>query len=76
MIWPGLVAALLAYTAIGTVTAVGAHTWLWRDLINHGPRDGGLRTAWAWICCMALCLLAGLTWPILLTAWTIRRRTP
>lgn len=74
MTWPWLVVALLCYTLIGAVTAVAAYPWVSSNLITLGARDWGLRTVWAWACCLTLCLLAGLVWPLAVGAYAIRQR--
>ncbi|MGC5009769.1 hypothetical protein ACLQ2R_03285 [Streptosporangium sp. DT93] len=79
MTGPALVVFLLIYAVIGAVCAAAAYPRVWSDVIDHGtpgsPRDGGLGTVYIWACCLILCLLVGLTWPVTVPAWLIRQRS-
>jgi hypothetical protein len=75
MIWPALVAVLIAYALIGAIAAVAVWPRIWRSLPpgppgRRGPRSGTL--AVAWLVSLGVALAAGAAWPATLP-WLARR---
>jgi hypothetical protein len=84
MIWPWLVALLLAWSAVGAVVARAAAYHLLSRMLrrNLARRSQPRPVDWdvvagdvmAWVECLAGVIVAGVLWPLVLAIWARGRR--